>query len=32
MQIDRYPELTKKAAWRTESDWTNGGSTTTAAI
>lgn len=22
MQIDRYPELTKKAAWRTESDWT----------
>lgn len=32
MQIDRYPELTKKAAWRTESDWTNGGSTTTVAI
>lgn len=22
LQIDRYPELTKKAAWRTESDWT----------
>ena len=22
MQIDRYPELTKKAAWRTQSDRT----------
>lgn len=22
MQIDRYPQLTRQAAWRTESDWT----------
>lgn len=22
MQIDRYPQLTRRAAWRTESDWT----------